>query len=96
MPISRSRRKSGAAFLHKQGKEKQWDCLLFLFLVLQFASGVLFLVFFALFARTMCGAGKGVLGDFLRLQRKLSPMFPEFRKSGWFFASSTEIFANAL
>jgi hypothetical protein len=37
-----------------------------------------FFVFFALFARAMCGAGKGVLGDFLRLQRKFSPIFSEF------------------
>jgi hypothetical protein len=34
--------------------------------------------FFALFARAMCGAGKGVLGEFLRLQRKVSPIFSEF------------------
>jgi hypothetical protein len=34
--------------------------------------------FFALFARAMCGAGKGVLGEFLRLQRKISPIFSEF------------------
>jgi hypothetical protein len=27
-----------------------------------------FFVFFALFARAMCGAGKGVVGEFLRLQ----------------------------
>jgi hypothetical protein len=33
--------------------------------------------FFALFARAMCGAGEGVLGDFLRLQRKISPIFSE-------------------
>jgi hypothetical protein len=32
----------------------------------------------ALFARAMCGAGKSVLGDFLRLQRKISPTFSEF------------------
>jgi hypothetical protein len=37
-----------------------------------------FVFFFALFARAMCGAGKGVLGDFLRLQRKTSPIFSEF------------------
>jgi hypothetical protein len=37
-----------------------------------------FLVFFALFARAMCGAGKGGLGDFLRLQPKISPTFSEF------------------
>jgi hypothetical protein len=34
--------------------------------------------FSALFARAMCGAGKGVLGDFLYLQRKISPIFSEF------------------
>jgi hypothetical protein len=37
-----------------------------------------FFVFFALFARAMCGAGKGVLGEILRLQRKISPIFSEF------------------
>jgi hypothetical protein len=26
----------------------------------------------------MCGAGKGVLGGLLRLQRKISPVFSEF------------------
>jgi hypothetical protein len=33
---------------------------------------------FALFARAMCGAGKGVLGGSLRLQRKISPIFVLF------------------
>jgi hypothetical protein len=39
---------------------------------------VFFFVFFALFARAMCGAGEGVLVEFLRLQRKTSPIFLEF------------------
>jgi hypothetical protein len=34
--------------------------------------------FSALFARAMCGAGKGVLGDCSRLQRKVSRIFSEF------------------
>jgi hypothetical protein len=32
----------------------------------------------ALFARAMCGAGKGVLGEWFRLQRGVSRVFPEF------------------
>jgi hypothetical protein len=38
---------------HVQGKEKQRDCLLFLFLVLQFASDVFFL-FFSPFSPGRC------------------------------------------
>jgi hypothetical protein len=37
-----------------------------------------FCVFFALFSRAMCGAGTGVLGEILRLQRKISPIFSQF------------------
>jgi hypothetical protein len=37
-----------------------------------------FFVFFALFARAMCGAGKGVLGDFLRLHGKFRQYFWNF------------------
>jgi hypothetical protein len=37
-----------------------------------------FLVFFALFARVMCGAGKGVFGEFLCLQRKFRQYFRNF------------------
>jgi hypothetical protein len=78
-----------------QGKEKQRDCLLFLFLVLLFASGVI-IFFFALFARTMCGAGKAVLVDFLRLRRKVLPMSPAFRPVWVSFCVSNGFFANAL
>jgi hypothetical protein len=42
-------------------------------------NGGFVLFSFALFARAMCGAGKGVLGDSLRLQRKVSPIFSESR-----------------
>jgi hypothetical protein len=39
-------------------------------------TGPMFSGFFsALFARAMCGAGKGVLGEFLRLQRGVPPIF---------------------
>jgi hypothetical protein len=42
-------------------------------------TGPMFFLFFSPFsARAMCGAGKGVLGEFLRLQRKFSPIFSEF------------------
>jgi hypothetical protein len=79
-----------------QGKEKQRDCLLFLFLVLQFAS-----VFF--FPRpfrpdaTMCGAGKGVLGDFFASSTEIFANVPDISTNfGDFLRLQRKFSANAL
>jgi hypothetical protein len=54
------------AATERQGKEKQRDCLLFLFLVLQFASDVFFVVvIFRPFRPDDVRVSKGVLGVFL-------------------------------